>query len=133
MRVQRLLEKCRSHPDIDDDDSESDSEFFNNYFSNRMDKSEWSKLRKSSKLANFWITERSECHKIFRGPILHWSKSIFYFHLYNDNITSCVLLNGHLINLARKMSFSIFFRMKASLVQVKSDPILFPSVLIYIR
>ena len=40
MRVQKLLEKCRSHPDIDDDDSESDSEFFNNYFSNRMDKSE---------------------------------------------------------------------------------------------
>ena len=53
------------------------------------------------------------------------------FHLYEDGITPCSLLNQHMTVLAQTMDYSRFFEMKMSEIKPNFDRIGFPCVLIY--
>jgi len=53
------------------------------------------------------------------------------FHLYENGIAPCTLLNQHISVLAKTMDYCNFFEMKISEIKPNFDPIGFPCVLIY--
>ena len=129
----RLLEKRGTHsPPNTEDDSESDedfdSEFLNSYRKQRM-----TEMRNQA--ANWPVF--GELIEV--GSFQQFSKFIdetdarasCVFHLYDERILPCNIMNEHFENLASRMKFARFFRMKISLIKPNFDPIGLPCVLIY--
>ena len=53
------------------------------------------------------------------------------FHLYQDNVSCCRLMNEHLEHIARDLDYCRFFRLKATIVKEDFDHVGFPCVLVY--
>lgn len=68
----------------------------------------------------------------FSNEIDDTDSSIFcIFHLYQDDVSCCRLMNEHLEHIARDLDYCRFFRLKASIVKEDFDHVGFPCVLVY--
>lgn len=68
----------------------------------------------------------------FSNEIDETDPSVFcIFHLYQDDVSCCRLMNEHLEHIARDLDYCRFFRLKASIVKEDFDHVGFPCVLVY--
>ena len=113
--------------DDDDDflDDESD-DFLNTYRQMRLTELQNNALPIFGNVKELTTTDE------FSNMIDETDSRIFcIFHLFDDGVKSCRLVNQYFDALARKMDRCRFFKMEASIVNQNFDPIGFPCVLIY--
>mmetsp|Transcript_23374 Transcript_23374/g.34772 ORF Transcript_23374/g.34772 Transcript_23374/m.34772 type:complete len:307 (-) Transcript_23374:71-991(-) len=132
-----ILEKAKHHRDESDESSSSDSDdSYNDDDENDSFLDNYRRLRltqlQNSALPVYDRVEELGSAVEFSDVIDDTDSRIFcIFHLFENNIRSCQLLNQYLDALSQKMRQCRFFKMKASVVKHNFDPIGYPCVLIY--
>jgi hypothetical protein len=129
----RLLEKRRPSSPDSEDDSESDDEFQDSEFLKSYREKRMAEMK--NPVANWPVfgelTEVDSFQQFSNIIDATDTRVSCIFHLYDEIIPPCNLMNEHFANLASRMNFARFFRMKMSLVKPNFDPIGLPCVLIY--
>jgi len=122
---QEKSQRCAEDSDSDNFDFE-DEEVLKIYRKSRMQR-----MQECRTWPDFG-TMKNICIEEFSSVIDESDPRVFcVFHLYEDGITSCDLLNEYLTVLARNMNYCRFCQMKISEAKQNFDPVGLPCVLIY--
>ena len=131
--IQKKKEEGRpggeSDSESDDSDFLDDDEFLQSYRHTRLLQMEQEKLNAHPIYGS--VTEVDSLIKF--ADIIDQADSRVYciFHLYNNSIPCCRLMNEHLQHIAKDIGTCRFFRLEACKVKENFDSVGFPCVLIY--
>lgn len=129
--IQKKKEEGRGESDSESDDSDflDDDEFLQSYRRTRLLQMEKEKLNVYPVYGS--VTEVDSLIKF--ADIIDQADSRVYciFHLYNDSIPCCRLMNEHLQHIVKDIGTCRFFRLEACKVKENFDSVGFPCVLIY--
>jgi hypothetical protein len=124
-------EDCHNDSNSSDDDDDDDYLFENDDFLKNYQQMRLTELKNNALPIFGHVKELTQTVE-FSNVIDDTDSRVYcIFHLFNNSIHSCNVLNQHLDVLAQKMDTCQFFKMEASIVKQNFDPIGFPCVLIY--
>lgn len=122
-------QKQQHDSDSDSDDSDFlDDDFLESYKQQRIQQLQ----AQENSIPRFGTVLELNSLLDFSNEIDETDPSVFcIFHMYQDDVSCCRLMNEHLERIARDLDYCRFFRLKASIVKEDFDHVGFPCVLVY--